>query len=125
MVVKNLVGNAVRYTQDGGTIDLRIWVQAQIVGIEVVDNGPGIPDELLPRIFDRFFRANSSIEGSGLGLSIVKAIANRYGGEVRVANRADGHSGIVATAIFPLGVPPAAAPAISAVASSSLQERSI
>jgi len=125
IVVKNLVGNAVRYTQDGGTIDLRIWVQAQTVGIEVVDNGPGIPEALLPRIFDRFFRANPSIEGSGLGLSIVKAIANRYGGEIRVVNRADGHSGIVATAIFPLGVPPAAASATSTDASSSLQERRV
>jgi two-component system OmpR family sensor kinase len=102
MAVKNLVSNAVRYTPDGGTIDLRMRRDGDMVWIDVVDNGPGIDEALLPRVFDRFFRANPDVEGSGLGLSIVKAIAARYGGDVTLRNRADGHSGIVASIGFPV-----------------------
>jgi two-component system OmpR family sensor kinase len=102
MAVKNLIANAVRYTPDGGTIDLRMRREGDMVRVEVTDTGPGIPDELLPRVFDRFFRANANIEGSGLGLSIVKAIAARYNGEVTLRNRDDGQSGIVAAIGFPI-----------------------
>jgi two-component system OmpR family sensor kinase len=100
MAVKNLVSNAVRYTPDGGTIDLRMRRDGERVWIDVIDTGPGIDEALLPRVFDRFFRASRDIEGSGLGLSIVKAIAARYGGEVTLRNRADGRSGIVASIGF-------------------------
>jgi two-component system OmpR family sensor kinase len=72
------------------------------VWVEVADTGPGIAEELLPRVFDRFFRANTQIEGSGLGLSIVKAIASKYGGTASLRNRDDGQSGIVASVDFPL-----------------------
>jgi len=102
MAVKNLVSNAVRYTPDGGTIDLRTRRDGDMVWIDVVDTGPGIDEALLPRVFDRFFRANPDIEGSGLGLSIVKAIAARYGGDVTLENRSDGRSGIVASIGFPV-----------------------
>jgi two-component system OmpR family sensor kinase len=102
MAVKNLVSNAVRYTPDGGTIDLRMRRDGDIVWIDVVDDGPGIDEALLPRVFDRFFRANPDVEGSGLGLSIVKAIAARYGGDVTLRNRSDGQSGIVASISFPV-----------------------
>jgi two-component system OmpR family sensor kinase len=101
-VIKNLVSNAVRYTPDGGTIDLSTRVQNGMVDVEVTDTGPGIDETLLPRVFDRFFRANTDIEGSGLGLSIVKAIVTRYGGTVTLRNRSDGQSGIVATVSFPI-----------------------
>ena len=73
-----------------------------MVWIDVIDNGPGIDEALLPRVFDRFFRANPDVEGSGLGLSIVKAIAARYGGDVTLRNRSDGQSGIVASISFPV-----------------------
>jgi len=102
MAVKNLVSNAVRYTPDGGTIDLRMRRDGDMVWIDVIDNGPGIDEALLPRVFDRFFRANPDVEGSGLGLSIVKAIAARYGGDVTLRNRSDGQSGIVASISFPV-----------------------
>ncbi|MGF6771104.1 two-component system OmpR family sensor kinase [Paraburkholderia sp. GAS199] len=101
-VIKNLVGNAVRYTPDGGKIDLSTRLRDRMVEIEVADTGPGIDEALLPRVFDRFFRANTEIEGSGLGLSIVKAIVTRYGGTVSLRNRNDGQSGIVATVGLPL-----------------------
>jgi two-component system, OmpR family, sensor kinase len=102
MAVKNLVSNAVRYTSDGGTIDLRMRRDGDMVWVDVIDTGPGIDEALLPRVFDRFFRANPDVEGSGLGLSIVKAIAARYGGDVTLENRKDGRSGIVASIGFPV-----------------------
>jgi two-component system, OmpR family, sensor kinase len=106
IAVKNLVSNAVRYTPDGGTIDLRMRREANALWIEVADTGPGIAEESLPRVFDRFFRANldthADVEGTGLGLSIVKAITEKYGGQAVIQNRRDGHSGIVAAVSFPL-----------------------
>ncbi|MFT4507905.1 ATP-binding protein [Caballeronia sp. 15711] len=106
IAVKNLVSNAVRYTPDGGTIDLRMRREADALWIEVTDTGPGIAEESLPRVFDRFFRANSDthadVEGTGLGLSIVKAITGKYGGQAVIQNRRDGRSGIVAAVSFPL-----------------------
>ncbi|CAN7362708.1 ATP-binding protein [Caballeronia sp. LjRoot34] len=106
IAVKNLVSNAVRYTPDGGTIDLRMHREASALWIEVTDTGPGIAEESLPRVFDRFFRAKSDmhadVEGTGLGLSIVKAITAKYGGQAIIQNRCDGRSGIVAAVSFPL-----------------------
>lgn len=102
IAVRNLIGNAVRYTPDGGTIDLRMRLVDRMVCVEVIDTGPGIDEAVLPRVFDRFFRANSDIEGSGLGLSIVKAIAVRYGGSVALKNRDDGPTGIVVGICFPV-----------------------
>lgn len=100
IAVRNLVGNAIRYTPDGGKVDLSVHQRDNMVWIEVVDTGPGIPEELLPRVFDRFFRANTQIEGSGLGLAIVEAIATKYGGSATLRNRNDGQSGIIASVGF-------------------------
>jgi two-component system OmpR family sensor kinase len=101
IAVRNLVSNAIRYTPDGGKVDLSVRMRDDMVRIEVTDTGPGIAEQLLPRVFDRFFRANTQIEGSGLGLSIVKAIASKYGGAASLHNRQDGASGIVASIGFP------------------------
>lgn len=101
-VVKNLVGNALRYTPEGGAVDLRVHAGNGVATIEVTDTGPGIPAELLPRVFDRFFRVSQGGEGSGLGLAIVRAIVARYGGTVTLANRSDGVSGLHAVVSFPL-----------------------
>jgi two-component system OmpR family sensor kinase len=100
IAIRNLVSNAIRYTPDGGKIDLRTEVRNNMVWIEVIDTGPGIAEELLPRVFDRFFRANTDIEGSGLGLSIVKAIVAKYGGTASLRNRDDGQTGIIASIGF-------------------------
>lgn len=90
--VINLVENAVKYTQDGGSV----WIEARRVAGEhfelaVADNGPGIPSEHLPRIFERFHRvdkARSKSEGgTGLGLAIVRHIVHRHGGSVRAESR--------------------------------------
>jgi two-component system, OmpR family, sensor kinase len=102
VAVRNLVGNAVRYTADGGRIDLHMRNDGASVSVDVIDTGPGIAEDHLPRVFDRFFRANPDVEGTGLGLSIVKAIAAKYGGRATIRNRDDGQSGVVATIAFPL-----------------------
>ena len=101
IAVRNLVSNAIRYTPDGGKVDLSVQIRDGMVWIDVTDTGPGIAEELLPRVFDRFFRANTQIEGSGLGLSIVEAIASKCGGAVNLRNCRDGQSGIVASIGFP------------------------
>ncbi|MCI3206673.1 MULTISPECIES: HAMP domain-containing sensor histidine kinase [Pandoraea] len=101
-VVRNLVCNAVRYTPNGGRVDISTRVRGLSVDIVVMDSGPGIDESVLPRVFDRFFRVNADGEGSGLGLAIVKAIVMRYEGTVTLRNRRDGQSGIVATVSLPV-----------------------
>lgn len=80
ILIRNLVDNAIRYTPPGGRIDLSVKrVQAAIV-LQVSDTGPGIAVEEQARVFDPFYRSLGTDEsGSGLGLSIVKAIADRTG----------------------------------------------
>ncbi|PJI50679.1 MAG: two-component sensor histidine kinase [Pseudomonas sp.] len=79
-LVKNLVDNAVRYTPPGGKIDLLVFQERAAVVLQVRDTGPGIPETERERVFDAFYRVPGSEEiGSGLGLSIVRAIANRVG----------------------------------------------
>lgn len=88
-VLQNLTGNALRFTPDGGTIGLDASPGDAIVRLTVRDSGPGIPDAHLPLIFDRFYKADAARRatgGSGLGLSIVKAIVERHGGSISVHN---------------------------------------
>ena len=92
-VVGNLVGNAVRYTPEGTPIELAVGVRPGEDGsrrsvIEVRDHGPGISEDEAAKIFERFYRADTSrtreTGGSGLGLAIVAAIVGSHGGNVRV-----------------------------------------
>jgi two-component system phosphate regulon sensor histidine kinase PhoR len=87
--VGNLLTNAVRYTPEGGRIELSWTVRADGSGcIAVGDNGPGIPREHLPRLTERFYRVDGSRSretgGTGLGLSIVKHVMQRHGGEIDI-----------------------------------------
>jgi len=86
--IQNLAANAIRYAPAGTAITLAAQPHAGSVAITVADQGPGIPAEHLPHIFDRFYKADAAREGvsggSGLGLSIVKAIVERHGGSVSV-----------------------------------------
>jgi two-component system sensor histidine kinase BaeS len=87
--VQNLAANALRHTPDGGEITLAASVGDNAVHLRVRDTGPGVPEEHLPLIFDRFYKADTSRRaagGSGLGLSIVKAIVERHGGSVTARN---------------------------------------
>ena len=94
--LQNLVANALRHTPEGGQISLAAEQAGEGVRLIVRDTGPGIPEEHLPRIFDRFYKSDASRtdpyskSGSGLGLSIVKAIVERHGGIVSAANIAGG-----------------------------------
>jgi signal transduction histidine kinase len=81
----SLVENAVRYTEEGGRIELAAYPDEESVVIEVRDNGPGIPDEELAYIFESF-RSGSSQGGTGMGLAIVKAIVEAHGGTVSAEN---------------------------------------
>ena len=87
--VQNLASNALRHTPPGGRIRLAASREGGIVKITVADNGVGIPEQHLPHVFDRFYKADQarSQSGSGLGLSIVKAIVERHGGTVSVRSR--------------------------------------
>jgi two-component system OmpR family sensor kinase len=81
-VVLNLVDNAIKYTQEGGAIHVRLYVKDWRTIIEVSDNGAGIPSHALPHVFERFYRADKARSrasgGAGLGLSIVKAICTAH-----------------------------------------------
>lgn len=95
-VLDNLIENALRYTPDGGVVDVRLSGSAHGPVIEVVDTGPGIPPDQLERVFDRFFRVpGTGVRGSGLGLSIAQHAAQRCGLRIVLRNRED-RSGLVA-----------------------------
>ena len=86
--LRNLVGNAIKYTPVGGSVDLSIQTDESQATISVKDTGYGIPADDLPHIFDRFYRVRNEavkdIEGNGLGLAIVKSIIEKHGGQMSV-----------------------------------------
>ena len=88
--LQNLAANALRHTPDGGAVILDASLQGEAVRLRVRDTGQGIAAEHLPLIFDRFYKADvarrASGGGSGLGLSIVKAIVERHGGTIEARN---------------------------------------
>lgn len=84
----NLVDNALRYTPPGGKVTLSLRSHGEIAEVTVADTGIGIPQDQLPRIFERFYRVDRARSrghgGAGLGLAIVKQVAEAHGGQVRV-----------------------------------------
>jgi len=94
--LQNVAANAIRHTPDNGRVQLSAEPAGDHVRITVHDTGPGIPEEHLPHIFDRFYKADASRaatdtpSGSGLGLSIVRAIVERHGGRVTASNGQEG-----------------------------------
>jgi two-component system OmpR family sensor kinase len=99
--VGNLVTNAVRHTPPGTTVEVAVHDLGASIEVVVRDHGPGIDPALLPRVFDRFVQGDGSraTSGSGLGLSIVRAVASEHGGQVTAANAPDG--GAVMTLTLP------------------------
>jgi two-component system sensor histidine kinase SenX3 len=89
--VGNLVENAVKYSHDGGVVQIRSRVAGPWVEFMVTDQGVGIPARDLDRIFERFYRVDKSrgrdTGGTGLGLAIVRHVATNHGGEVQVSSR--------------------------------------
>jgi len=90
-VLENLVGNALRYTPAGGKVSISVKRHLEAVGVSVSDTGPGISQDALPRIFDRFYRADHQGEpgkGSmGLGLAIAKRILELHSSEISVVSK--------------------------------------
>jgi CheY-like chemotaxis protein len=88
-VFSNLIGNAIKFTPEGGSITLRAEVVSGEARFSLSDTGPGIAPDELPRIFDRFCRTNApSHQGTGLGLSIAKGIIESHGGRIWVESTA-------------------------------------
>ncbi|WP_432845424.1 ATP-binding protein [Amycolatopsis sp. CA-161197] len=91
IVVANLVGNALRHGEP--PVEVHLAADAHTVTLEVTDHGPGIPEAVLPHVFDRFTKADSArarSEGSGLGLSIARENARLHGGDVEAADTGSG-----------------------------------
>jgi two-component system OmpR family sensor kinase/two-component system sensor histidine kinase BaeS len=90
-VVGNLIDNALSFTPEGSSIDLSIQHKENTVVLTVVDGGPGIPDDELPHVFDRFWRGEKSrarsTGGAGLGLSIARQLVDAQGGKIAARNR--------------------------------------
>jgi two-component system, OmpR family, sensor histidine kinase BaeS len=86
-VVTNLLTNATKFTPPGGKVEVRV-VDGDPVTFEVTDDGPGIPDDELPHVFERFWRGTAATDtsGSGVGLAVVAELARAHGGTVHAAN---------------------------------------
>ena len=93
-MLSNLLSNAMRYTPVAGQIDVDITPLSKVIRLTVHDSGPGIPEDALPFIFERFYRADKSrsrIEGgTGLGLAIARNLARAHGGDLTATNHASG-----------------------------------
>jgi two-component system sensor histidine kinase BaeS len=89
-VVSNLLGNAIKFTPQGGRVRVDLTLRDEQLVFTVADNGPGIPPEVLPHVFDRFYRAHH-VEGDrrqtgGLGLAIARSIVELHGGTITAAS---------------------------------------
>ncbi len=91
--LENLVQNAIEFSPSGGTVSVAVVNDRDRVTISVADEGPGIPDYALDRIFDRFYslgRPDTGKKSTGLGLNFVREAAKSHGGTIEVTNRPAG-----------------------------------
>ncbi len=101
-MISNLVENAIKYTPPGGVVTVHISKHGPFAVLKVEDTGPGIADDQLEKVFERFYRLapipadNVEVEGTGLGLAIVREIATAHGGHVSL-RRASESGGLIAT----------------------------
>lgn len=102
-VFTNLLNNAVKFAPQGSTVAFRAHYDQENVIFEVEDQGPGIPQEEIPHIFEDFYRASNVGEttGAGLGLSIAKKIIDAHNGKIIVTNMSNGESGTLFTVVIP------------------------
>jgi two-component system sensor histidine kinase TctE len=100
-MIVNLVDNALRYTPVGGTVTLSVGSIEDRCVLRVADNGPGIPPDERPHVFERFYRvvANGG-EGSGLGLAIVREVVNAADGSITLETPPTGQ-GLTVTVTIP------------------------
>lgn len=103
ILLKNVIDNTIRYSPAGARVDICVFREGDVAVVEIIDDGPGIPAAELETIFERFQRGTAALEPvSGLGLSIVKAVATNYGGHVTLSNRDDETTGVLARIELPL-----------------------
>ncbi len=97
----NLIDNAIRYTPSGGSIEVRCFTDDGRPSLEVIDSGPGIPEENQIQVFDRFYRLPGETgNGCGLGLAIVQQICQLHAATITLSNQKNG--GLVARITFPV-----------------------
>ncbi len=98
-VLINLIDNALKYSPSNGTIEVSAKVRENLLEIEVADQGPGIPEDYLKQVFNKFFRLSrkEEVSGTGLGLAISKGIIEAHGGKIRAENRRGGGLRIIFT----------------------------
>ncbi len=105
-VLKNLVGNAIKFTDTGG-VRLTQWTEGEFACLAVEDTGEGIPEDHLPYIFEKFYRVENVVhtkEGTGLGLALVRTIVDHHQGSIEVRSRPG--EGSTFTVRLPLVSPP-------------------
>jgi two-component system OmpR family sensor kinase len=121
--VANLLANARAHTPPGTTVTTRVWADATTGFVEVRDDGPGFPADLLPRVTERFARGDASRSratgGSGLGLAIVKAVVEAHHGTVSVGNASPGPGALVRICV-PIAPAPGAGSAVAAAPPSAV-----
>jgi signal transduction histidine kinase len=100
----NLIGNAIKYTQANGRVDVRMERRGEEAVVTVKDTGIGIPELDMPHLFEEFYRASNvkqlGIQGTGLGLAIVRDLVERYGGHLTLHSRVG--EGTTVTVTLPL-----------------------
>ena len=106
-VVNNLLTNALKYTQDGGEVTVALAADGGRLRLTVTDNGQGIDEEQLKRVFDRFYQVSSRTAsgqlGFGIGLNLTYKLVKLHGGDITARNRTDGQTGSVFTVTLPQG----------------------
>lgn len=87
VLINNIMANAIHYTPCNGKVDIALFANHRNIILEIKDTGPGIPNDDLERVFERFYRGkNDNVTGSGLGLSIVKEIAIKHNADIEILN---------------------------------------
>jgi signal transduction histidine kinase len=93
LALHNLINNAIKYTAEGGRVIINVDVDGGYLRVDVIDNGMGIPESDIERIFQKFYRAKDSrlaeITGSGLGLALAQEVVRLHGGEIEVQSQLD------------------------------------
>ncbi|MBP0047697.1 sensor histidine kinase N-terminal domain-containing protein [Marinobacterium sp. AK62] len=101
IMLRNLIDNALRYTPTGGEVTLSLERQADHICLNLTDSGPGLSQVEKSRVFERFYRQSQHTSGSGLGLSIVRLIADLHEARVQLRDREDGLNGLVVRVEMP------------------------
>lgn len=104
LAIYNLVDNALKFSGDGDPIEVRALEDGRALVVEVADSGPGLAPEDLTRIFEELYRGANArgVEGSGLGLALVRRIVDLHGGEINVRSRQGASRGTVFTIRLPV-----------------------